>query len=83
MHSFTEDKAVTVSFFVDDVEPWYQHLEASESYRSRTEIVSESDRVQVFVGYDPGNYFLEFDTFIEAPGNEELRAQLAAVRVAE
>ena len=47
------------------------------------EIVSESDRVQVFVGYDPGNYFLEFDTFVEAPGNEELRAQLAAVRVAE
>ena len=83
MHSFTEDKAVTVSFFVDDVEPWYHHLEASEGYRSRTEIVSESDRVQVFVGYDPGNYFLEFDTFVEAPGNEALRAQLAAVRVAE
>ena len=83
MHSFTEDKAVTVSFIVDDVEPWYRHLEASEGYRSRTEIVSESDRVQVFVGYDPANYFLEFDAFVEAPGNEELRAQLAAVRIAE
>ena len=80
MHSFTEDKAVTVSFFVDDVKPWHDHLEASEGYRSRTGITSESDRVTVFVGYDPGNYFLEFDTFVEAPGNEELRAQLAAVR---
>lgn len=83
MHSFTEDKAVTVSFFVDDVQPWHDHLEAAEGYRSRTGITSESDRVTVFVGYDPGNYFLEFDTFVEAPGNEELRAQLAAVRIAE
>ena len=83
MHSFTEDKAVTVSFFVDDVEPWYDHLEAAEGYRSRTGITSESERVTVFVGYDPGNYFLEFDTFVEAPGNEELLAQLAAVRIAE
>ena len=83
MHSFTEDKAVTVSFFVDDVKPWYDHLEAAEGYRSRTEITSESDRVTVFVGYDPGNYFLEFDTFVDAPGNEELLAQLAAVRITE
>ena len=83
MHSFTEDKAVTVSFFVDDVKPWYDHLEAAEGYRSRTGITSESDRVTVFVGYDPGNYFLEFDTFVEAPGNEELLVQLAAVRIAE
>ena len=37
----------------------------------------------VFVGYDPGNYFLEFDTFVDAPGNEELLAQLAAVRITE
>ena len=80
MHSFTEDKAVTVSFFVEDVTPWHEHLEGAAGYRPRTEIVSESDRVEVFVGYDPGNYFLEFDTFVDAPGNETLLAQLAAVR---
>jgi len=83
MHSFTEDKAVTVSFFVEDVTPWHEHLEGAEGYRSRTGITSESDRVTVFVGYDPGNYFLEFDTFVDAPGNEELLTQLAAVRIAE
>ena len=75
MHSFTEDKAVTVSFFVEDVTPWHEHLEGAEGYRPRTGITSESDRVTVFVGYDPGNYFLEFDTFVDAPGNEELRAR--------
>ncbi len=56
MHAFTEDKAVTVSFFVDAVEPWHRHLEGFPGYRPRTGIVNESDRVQVFVGYDPGNY---------------------------
>ncbi len=80
MHSFTEDKAVTVSFFVDAVEPWHAHLESAEGYRPRTGIVTESDRVQVFVGYDPGNYTLEFDAFFEAPGNETLLEQLASVR---
>ena len=80
MHSFTEEKAVTVSFFVDAVEPWHDHLSAFPGYRPRTGIVNESDRVQVFVGYDPGYYFLEFDTFLDAPGNEELLAQLVALR---
>ena len=83
MHSFTEDKAVTVSFFVNAVKPWYQHLEGADGYESRTEIVNEGDRVQLFIGYDPGNYFLEFDTFLEVPGNEKLITQLAAVRIAE
>ena len=78
MHSFTEDKAVTVSFFVDAVEPWRERLEGSPGYRPRTGIVTESGRVQVFVGYDPGNYTLEFDAFLDAPGNEEIRSQLAA-----
>ncbi len=79
MHSFTEEKAVTVSFFVDAVEPWFARLSSFPGYRRRTGILTESDRVQVFVGYDPANYTIEFDEFFEAPGNEELRAQLAAV----
>ena len=41
------------------------------------------DRVQLFVGYAPGNYFLEFDTFLAKPENEKLISQLAAVRIAE
>ncbi len=80
MHPFTEDKSVTVSFFVDAVEPWHRHLEDFPGYRSRTGIVNESDRVRVFVGYDPGNYFLEFDAFLDAPGNETLRSRLRTIR---
>lgn len=81
MHSFTEDKAVTVSFFTEAVEPWFEHLAGAPGYRPRsTEIGMESGRVEVFVGYDPGNYTLEFDRFLDAPGNEELVAQLESVR---
>ena len=80
MHSFTEDKAVTVSFFTEAVEPWFEHLAGAPGYRARsTEIGMESGRVQTFVGYDPGNYTLEFDRFLDAPGNEELVAQLESV----
>jgi hypothetical protein len=28
--------------------------------------------VRVFVGYDPSGIFLEWDTFLDLPGNEEL-----------
>ena len=36
------------------------------------EIVMESERVRVFVGYDPDGYFLEWDTFLDREGNERL-----------
>ena len=79
MHSFTEDKAVTVSFFVEAVEPWHARLESFPGYTPRTGILDESGRVRVFVGHDPMNYTLEFDAFLDAPGNESLREQLAGV----
>lgn len=73
MHRFTEDKGVTASFFTSDVEAWFDYLKDQESFELRTEeILNESDKVRVFVGYDPGNYFIEFDTFLDVPGNEEL-----------
>ena len=34
--------------------------------------MDESGRVRVFVGYDPEGYFLEWDTFLDVEGNEEL-----------
>lgn len=73
MHSFTEDKAVTASFLVGRIEPWLDYLGSWPEFEFRSaEIGNESDRVQTFVGYDPENYFLEFDTFLDAAGNERL-----------
>ena len=77
MHSFTEDKGVTASFLTQDVRGWFEHLKSHPSFTLRTEeLMTESDKVLVFVGYDPENYFVEFDEFLDVPGNETLLERL-------
>ena len=82
MHSWTEDKAVTVSFLTEDIDSWFDRLKAESSFELRTPEVSPEGRVPVrtFVGYDPEGYFLEFDTFLEGEGNEELMRLLRESR---
>jgi hypothetical protein len=41
-----------------------------------TELREEGARVQAFVGYDPGGYYLEFDSFLNHEDNEELLESL-------
>ena len=80
MHQATQDKAVTVSFLTTDVDAWFEHFEAQEQLEKlelRHHEVLDEGFVRVFVGYDPENYFLEFDTFMEYEGNEALLAALA------
>jgi len=78
MHSWTEKKGVTVSFFTKDVEGWFEHLKGREAFELRTPEVREEERAgaRVFVGYDPEGYFLEFDTFFERDGNRGLLEHL-------
>lgn len=78
MHRFTQDKGVTASWFTEDVDGWFEYLKSQSAFTLRTpEIMDESGKVRVFVGYDPENYFLEFDTFLDVEGNEELVRRLA------
>ena len=73
LHRATERKGVTVSFFTDDLEGWFQRTPRIDGFELRTpEITDESDRVRVFVGYDPEGYFLEWDEFLDLPANEGL-----------
>ena len=72
LHQATEDKGVTVSFFTDDVDAWMERARAQEIELRTPEIVSESDRVRVFVGYDSEGYFVEWDTFLELEDNTNL-----------
>ena len=77
MHQATPDKAVTVSFLTEDVRGWFEYVRDQDVFELRTqELTSESDRVDVFVGYDLEHYFLEFDTFVEHPDNATLLEQL-------
>lgn len=74
MHSFTEDKAVNVSFFMDDLDGWYAYVEKSESlplHAQHLEVGLES-KYRSFVAYDPEGYFLEFSTFQAHEANQRL-----------
>ena len=80
MHSYTEQKGVTVSFLTrhtEDLEGWFSRA-ADGAFELRSEAISEDDpRYRAFVGYDPEGYYLEFDTFLPHPDNEELLKRIS------
>jgi len=77
LHSATEEKAVTVSFFTRELEGWFGRLRAFSGFELRTqEITEEGGFVRTFVGYDPEGYFLEWDAFRDVPVNRALLSQL-------
>ncbi len=80
MHSWTEKKGVTVSFITDDIDAWFEHLKDRPAFELRTPEVIEESRAgaRVFVGYDPDGYFVEFDEFFRADGNERLIESLSS-----
>jgi catechol 2,3-dioxygenase-like lactoylglutathione lyase family enzyme len=81
LHRATREKGVSVSFLTDDVEAWFERMAGQRDFEFRTEeLGDESGRVRTFVGYDPGRYFLEWDTFLDTAGNEELMALLEPER---
>jgi catechol 2,3-dioxygenase-like lactoylglutathione lyase family enzyme len=77
MHSYTEQKAVTVSFLTDDLNGWFEYVQDHEAFELRSQEISADDqRFRAFVGYDPEGYYLEFDTFLSHADNEELLESL-------
>jgi catechol 2,3-dioxygenase-like lactoylglutathione lyase family enzyme len=81
LHSATEEKAVTVSFFTHSVEDWLARARQVAGFSLRTEgitseVTDEGSFVRTFVGYDPEGYFLEWDTFLDVPPNRNLLRRL-------
>ncbi|MFN8581342.1 MAG: VOC family protein [Gemmatimonadaceae bacterium] len=74
MHHWTEQKAVNVSFFIDDIDGWFRYARDHSLFTLRGTAVSDDDvgRYRAFVGYDPEGYYLEFDVFLKHPLNERL-----------
>lgn len=73
LHKVTEQKCVTVSFFTEDVDSWFEKAKTIPNLRFRSnEVQEEYGRVRQFVAYDPEGYFLEWDTFLPVEGNEAL-----------
>jgi predicted enzyme related to lactoylglutathione lyase len=77
LHRATDDKGVTVSFFTSDVAAWLERVRAQEVALRTAELTNESERVSVFVAYDPEGYFLEWDTFLDTEANDRLLRLLA------
>jgi len=74
MHKFTEEKGVTLSFVMEDLDRWYEYVTSKKPFKLREGgFEEEADgRYKAFVGYDPEGYFLEFDKFFEHPDNTKI-----------
>jgi len=74
MHKFTEEKGVTVSFILEDLEGWYEYVKTNKPFELREGAFEEEPggRYKAFVGFDPEGYFLEFDRFFDHPDNKKL-----------
>ena len=72
MHSFTEDKAVTVAFFIEDLDGWYDYVKTNKLFALRADSIGTGPegKYRAFVGYDPEGYYLEFDRFYPHIDNE-------------
>ncbi len=81
LHKTTQQKCVTISFFTDDVDSWFQRAVAWDGLKLHTpEITHENGRVRLFVGIDPEGYFFEWDTFLAHDENDELLRHFRNVR---
>ena len=80
MHQFSEDKAVTVSVIINDLDGWYNYVKTNQTFELRSkEIGAGPDNMyRAFVGFDPEGYFHEFDRFYEHPTNETLMKYLGS-----
>jgi len=72
MHSFTEQKAATMSFFTADIDGWYEYLSSNQNIEMRSEKIEAEDEYRAFVAYDPEGYYLEWDVFNPIPANDQL-----------
>jgi predicted enzyme related to lactoylglutathione lyase len=76
LHRFSQEKAVNVCFLTDQIDDWYAHLqEKNTRIRDKLEEM-ETIPVKAFVALDPGEYYIEFDHFLESPENQRIRELL-------
>jgi len=79
MHKFTQEKAVNVSFLVNNIEGWFNYVLQNESFELRTKELGTGPegKYKAFVGFDPEGYYMEFDKFYDHKDNEKLLKNLS------
>ncbi len=76
-HKVSEAKPVIVSFVTNELEQWYSHLTAHGVIIKLPLQTSDRIGVRTFMALDPEGYVLEFETFLDQPRNQAIRAALA------
>ncbi len=78
MHTFSETKAVNVSFIVDDLDGWHKYVSENKTFDLRSEEIGTGpeSKYRAFVGFDPEGYYMEFDIFYDHKDNERLMGYL-------
>ena len=74
MNNYADEKAVTVSFFMKDLQGWFNYVKKHETFELRNGQLNRGpdQRYRSFVGFGPEKYFLEFDEFGDHPDNTRL-----------
>jgi catechol 2,3-dioxygenase-like lactoylglutathione lyase family enzyme len=78
MHKFTETKAVNIGFIIDDIDGWFNYVKKYKPFELRNDKleIESGKKYTAFVGYDPENYFFEFDFFHPHRDNDRLLKSL-------
>ncbi|MBT7544287.1 MAG: VOC family protein [Kordiimonadaceae bacterium] len=83
IHPASHDKAVNVGFMTTNAQAWFDHLKNEPSFKLRTEeLFNESGEdgtvlIDIVIGYDPDNYYIEIDEFLDVEANKAIRAALS------
>ena len=79
IHNATHEKAVNVGFLTSNAQAWFDYLKDEPTFELRTEeLYHEKDAegnnlINIVIGYDPDNYYIEIDEFIDLEANKGIR----------
>ena len=82
IHNATHEKAVNVGFMTNDAQAWFDYLKEQPTFKLRTkELFHEKDGagnnlIDIVIGYDPDNYFIEIDEYLDLEVNKIIRQKL-------
>jgi catechol 2,3-dioxygenase-like lactoylglutathione lyase family enzyme len=74
MRDYADEKAVNMSFVLEDVSGWYDYVTKNEvmPIRNNELTMGPDNKYKAFVSFGPELYYYEFDEFMEHPQNQKV-----------
>lgn len=74
MRDYADEKAVNMSFVLEDVGGWFNYVKSNEVMPLRNEALSvgPDEKYKAFVAFGPELYFYEFDQFMPHDDNQQI-----------